>query len=327
MGMKDKNQSKSTGPTSKKGKAIASRNAITHGLTGNQVLPDEVQMVDDFVKELTAYYKPQSPLEVLQIQRIAFCRAKLAKLMDIEVAGREIFRREIESNPALIFEKLNQYSPHLKHLATLELEDQSILKVLGLDKTSLQSIEREIREFAGGLENGDDLPKVFPKLCGFLKKSKFVDAQATDMGWDQRLMIFAEKIRILTIGSDDKYAKVKPGTYEAALLKINKEDQLVATARRKQERQFQPGTDNYLRVIQSDFNVITDLARSFAQVKAVLSSYEEMKSWMLRSVDLSAQESERMMRYQTMLEKRLSTAIGELLMLQKIGLKSNFSVE
>ena len=52
-----------------------------------------------------------------------------------------------------------------------------------------------------------------------------------------------------------------------------------------------------------------------------------MKSWMLRSVDLSAQESERMMRYQVMLEKRLSTAIGELLMLQKIASKSNFSIE
>ena len=159
--MADQKTNKSTGPKTSAGKAIAARNATIHGLTSNQVLPDEVQMVDDFVKELAAYYKPQSPLEVLQIQRIAFCRAKLAKLMDIEVAGREIFRREIESNPALVFEKLNQYSPHLKHLATLELEDQSILKVLGLDKTTLQSIHREIREFAGGLESGDDLPKVF----------------------------------------------------------------------------------------------------------------------------------------------------------------------
>lgn len=325
--MADQKINKSTGPKTRAGKAIAARNATNHGLTSKQALPDEVQMVDDFVKELSAYYKPQSPLEVLQIQRIAFCRAKLAKLMDIEVAGREIFRREIETNPELVFVKLVQYSEHLKHLTSLELQGQSILKLLGLDKTTLQLIHKEIREFSGGLEGGDDLPKVFPNLSGFLKKAKLVEEQISDMGWDQRLMIFAEKIRILTIGSDDKYAKVKPGTYEAVLLRIDKEDQLMATAKRKQERKFQPGTHDYLRVIQPDLNVISDLAHSFVQIKTVLNSYEEMKSWMLRSVDLSAQESERMMRYQAMLEKRLSTAIGELLMLQKIASKSNFSIE
>ncbi len=47
-----------------------------------------------------------------------------------------------------------------------------------------------------------------------------------------------------------------------------------------------------------------------------------MRSWMLRSVDLNAQESERMMRYQAMLEKRLSTAMTELLALHKLH-KSN----
>jgi hypothetical protein len=320
-------QGKSTGPKTKAGKAVTALNAVNHGLTSQQALPDEIQMVNDFVIELTTYYKPHSPLEVLQIQRIAFCRAKLAKLMDIEIAGREIFRREIETNPELVFVKLVQYSAHLKHLTSLELQGQSILKLLGLDKTTLQLIHKEIREFAGGLEGGDDLPKVFPNLCGFLKKAKLVEEQISDMGWDQRLMIFAEKIRILTIGSGDKYTKVKAGSFEAAMLQIQKDEQLVTAAKRKQERQFQPGTDNYLRVIQSDLNVITDLARSFVQIKTVLSSYEEMKSWMLRSVDLSAQESERMMRYQAMLEKRLSTAIGELLMLQKIGSKSNFSIE
>lgn len=53
-------------------------------------------------------------------------------------------------------------------------------------------------------------------------------------------------------------------------------------------------------------------------IATALNSYEEMKFWMLRSVDHSAQESERMMRYQVMLEKRLSTAIRELLALREI---------
>lgn len=30
-------------------------------------MPDEIRMVEDFTRELTHYYKPESPLEVLQI--------------------------------------------------------------------------------------------------------------------------------------------------------------------------------------------------------------------------------------------------------------------
>ena len=79
-----------TGPVSEAGKARSSLNAVSHGLTSSRVLPDEVQLVESYVRELTEHYEPQSPLEALQIQRIALCRAKLAKLMDIELAGREL---------------------------------------------------------------------------------------------------------------------------------------------------------------------------------------------------------------------------------------------
>jgi len=95
-------KAKSTGPKSAAGKAKSSQNAVSHGLTSNRVMPDEIRMVEEFTQELTHYYKPESPLEVLQIQRIAFCRAKLAKLKDMEVAGREIARRQIELQPELI---------------------------------------------------------------------------------------------------------------------------------------------------------------------------------------------------------------------------------
>lgn len=287
-------------------------------------MPDEIQMVDDFVKELTDYYKPLSPLEVLQIQRIALCRAKLAKLIDIEIAGRELYRRDVESHPELVFEKLTQYSDSLKYLAAMELQGQPILKTLHVDKSSLQLIVKEIREFVGVVESDADFPKYFPKLCVFLNKSKFFPAQSDDLGWDHKLSIFAEIVRVKGIGFEEKNKKIQPGTYEAAVIQMDRMDRLVEKAKQNQQRSLQYDKDGYLRLLQDDFNVITDLADRVAQLKSVLQSYEEMKSWMLRSIDLNAQESERMMRYQTTLEKRLSTAIGELLELQKMSNKSAF---
>lgn len=88
-------------------------------------MPDEIRMVDEFTQELTLYYKPESPLEVLQIQRIAFCKAKLAKLIDIEVAGREIERRQIDLSPELVMQKLTQYPENLKNLTLASIKGES----------------------------------------------------------------------------------------------------------------------------------------------------------------------------------------------------------
>ena len=319
-----KKPGKATGPKSKAGKALSSLNATNHGLTSNRAMPDEIQMIDDFVKELTAYYKPQSPLEVLQIQRIAFCRAKLAKLIDIEVAGRELYRREIESHPELVFDKLTQYSDTLKHMAVMELRGESVFKSLHLDKVTLQAIAKEIREFVGTIEAASDLPKAFPKLCVFLEKYKFGPDISEGLDIDARLMVFAEMVKINCVGLNESNKKLKPGSFEAVLMEMERKDRLVEKSKMKQDRHSQYGQEDYLRLVQTDLNVITDLASTVADLKTFLQSYEEMKSWMLRSIDLNAQESERMMRYQTSLEKRLSTAIGELLELQKMTQKSSF---
>jgi hypothetical protein len=281
-------------------------------------------MVDEFVSELTAYYKPQAPLEVLQIQRIALCRAKLAKLIDIEIAGRELYRREIETHPELVFEKLTQYSDSLKYMAAKELRGESILKSLNIDKGTLHGIAKEIREFIGSIEIGSDFPKSFPKLCAFLDKYKFSPEISDDLDIDGKLMVFTEIVKINFVGLNESNKKIKPGSYEAAILEMDRKDRLVEKSKMKQNRHAQYGQEGYLRLVQRDLNVITDLATNVAHLKIFLQSYEEMKSWMLRSIDLNAQESERMMRYQTTLEKRLSTAIGELLELQKMTQKTSF---
>jgi len=48
-----------------------------------------------------------------------------------------------------------------------------------------------------------------------------------------------------------------------------------------------------------------------------------MQELMLRSVTLSGEESDRLLRYQTTWERRLSSAIGELLVLQAKNAKLN----
>ena len=78
-----------------------------------------------------------------------------------------------------------------------------------------------------------------------------------------------------------------------------------------------PGNAGHHKAVDRDLQEITDLASLLEKVPTVVQSFNEMKEWMLRAADLQSEESDRMMKYQTMLERRLSSAIGELLELRK----------
>lgn len=60
-----------------------------------------------------------------------------------------------------------------------------------------------------------------------------------------------------------------------------------------------------------------DLHQSYQKALGIAEQYQEIKGLMLRAISLPAAESDLLMRYQTTLERRLSSAIGELLALQR----------
>jgi hypothetical protein len=98
---------RSGGPKTVQGKARSSKNATSHGLTSLAPSnPNEKALVDSYTQELTNYYKPESPLEQLQIRRIAMCRAKLAYLYDLEQVKLALVAKELESQPEKILEKI-----------------------------------------------------------------------------------------------------------------------------------------------------------------------------------------------------------------------------
>lgn len=306
---------KSTGPKSAAGKAKSSMNALSHGLTSTRVMPDEVQMVEEFAKELTDFYKPESPLEVLQIQRIAFCRAKLARLIDIEWANRELTRKKIQTEPELVMAKLTEYPASLKAAALDHIQGRSYLSQFGLNESILEVLIQEIEAPMVVLAAPQDLWVYYPKLCAFLEslfEGKF------DLGSahvDFMLEQFAQTIRNKRHASVD--AKGERSEIDRLLLQIHTDDEIEERDKRKESRLTQQGFLKYNDLIVKDFAAIVDLALMMARVQEVLKSFEDMKDWMLRSVDLQGDEADRMMKYQNMLERRLSTSIGELFELRK----------
>jgi hypothetical protein len=312
--MKTPKPSKSTGPKTVAGKTKSSRNAIQHGLSSTQVMPDEQLSVESFVKELISYYKPESPLELLQIQRIAFCRAKLSKLIDIEIAGRQLAQKKIENDPNQVLGLLKQYPDNLLSLGLKMIQDEKFLSKVHFDFSSLKTIAKEIDDFSGLLTDEDDLPKNFPKLCKHLKTIIFSENQTDSISLDTKLMLLANTVSIFL---ESLTTQTDGGEFEAVLRQVDRAKRADEMATRPQLRKLQEQGAAYHNAVLRDFEEILKLWRLVDQLDDVINSYLELKDWLIRSADLNNNEADRMMRYQTNLERRLSSAIGELLELQK----------
>jgi hypothetical protein len=95
------------GPKTAKGKRASSKNALVHGATSNAaVSPEQMLAVEQYVQELTDFYKPESPLEKLQIQRIALCNAKLDALYQLEQVKLQIASEDLKRRPELVMQKI-----------------------------------------------------------------------------------------------------------------------------------------------------------------------------------------------------------------------------
>ena len=93
--------SKSTGPISKKGKKIASQNAMKHGLTSvdPSSLPQSEQSEFQLVLQaLQDEYGPQTPTEMIMVERVAMLFQKMKRLQRIENTLFEVAKKEAGSN-------------------------------------------------------------------------------------------------------------------------------------------------------------------------------------------------------------------------------------
>ena len=75
------------GPKTDEGKAISSRNSITHGLTARRWLDaNEQSLYDETIKNLIVDFDPQSSIEKILITKMAECLVRLMRIQKVEDA-------------------------------------------------------------------------------------------------------------------------------------------------------------------------------------------------------------------------------------------------
>jgi len=91
------NAQKSVGPVSNEGKAKVARNAITHNLTGNQIMipSGDVDRYETLIADYHAQFQPVGPEETYLLQSIIDIRWRLASIPAYEAALLDLGRTEV----------------------------------------------------------------------------------------------------------------------------------------------------------------------------------------------------------------------------------------
>ena len=128
----------SSRPRSQAGKEISSINAFKHGLTSQKwISPELGKYFQKIIERLTDEYLPQTPTEILMLERVAITMTKVKRLNDIEDAQHQLARE-------LVAQKLKgTISPYIETLLRPVSGDaarnQEILKLQ--QDASLPSLE------------------------------------------------------------------------------------------------------------------------------------------------------------------------------------------
>lgn len=315
------------GPKTKEGKAKSSLNAMKFGIsTFRAIDDDEKQLVEGFTAQLLDYYQPDSPLEIMQLERIALCRAKLAKLYEIERTRLQLAKNAISAAPEKLLDQLGAQDSLSKKLALELIEYQSIRLPLHLTIEQLELITQELSSFSVGTLSEKEIKRHLPSLYRYLAQHSFLGLPEK-APIVERLQLVLQKLKTILESENPPIGRIAQ-LLDTLLQKehaTKEEDQdvrdLMLTLNPNYIEPAAKSTNSGPKVdlakIESNLACFADLLAMLRQAEKLVAHYEQSKSLIIKSLVLPQSEADLLLRYQTTWERRLSTEVGEFIELRK----------
>ena len=284
------NAGKSTGPTTSSGKAIASQNAIKHGARSQKLAAHETPSYNQMIEALRDSYPSNNPLVSLQIERIAKIKVQLDRVQVL-----------IENT----FEETNLKTAVNAHLMALfELDDKQRSKMEESDKLNdLDAIDIEKLAIASALLKSDfincqtqeELLKTCPAFCDYLINQANTHTISLEH-YISQLESEAFSLDNLDTKISIKFAKLIYGTN----ITLNNQNSFLETP--------------FERLLAAA-NAIIHYPTLLKKIDLKLAACKLIESTSLVKGQPNFEILNNLYRYQTSLQKQLSTTMGELLAL------------
>jgi hypothetical protein len=319
------------GPKSELGKAKSAANSTVHGLRSNNLATaEQKQVYDTFLKELNDYYQPESPLEKIQLERIAICKAKLQTLYALENAKFNVMLREYSSDPGGLLKQFNGLKPLVRGMLYELIRWKILLLPCDLTPQILESIHQEIQNFSGEISDEAHLKRTFPELVKYL-----LNFDSDNDNLDHRLMAISEKI-IRSMERGENYSEFLLSYHAlhndetevdssdediefAEQIRIFKEESPNRHTSRKLNINLNNESFKDAKHLQRVLKPFTELFIAYQHAINLADHINEFIDDKRDSLSLPQAEADLLLRYQTTWEKRLSSSIGEFLRLQEVS--------
>lgn len=309
-------RARSGGPKTAAGRAAGSNNALKHGLTAaGAVTVGEADRANSLRSALLAQYTPQTPLEKLQIERIARTAAKLQRLHEIEEAAFRLAQEDALPSMAEIVANMGPTDPEVQEEAVRVLLSQG--RMVRLDPTDkvLAQMCDEIRANGARVATYDDVCQRLPATYAFVEAS-CAQTGTTDPGL--QLQALAAMRRPVVAAPEEEDGEVSMST----LIQLN-DTELMTITNSKSRRQARavgtvlvhvrlPGSPS-VSGLQEDLNAFLALQRHRQAVDDLLHRYPARRATLQQAALPPAEQADRLMRYQVSLDRQLSKCMGELL--------------
>ena len=289
---------KSTGPITESGKNTSSKNALTHGATSPKLLNEaEQERYSTLLAELKESYPSPNPLIRLQLERIATLTIQLDRIQN--TIDAQFMRTRVLSRG---YHELARYLDMDRETKSLALNLAMGLggkeRMLDLEKFTVSTELNYWVDYERPSTHEEFLDKT-PKFCEYLfreanKNQQTIEDYISDKVPKQKPegnSPYSQSIDIRFVFSD-----------EESQIDSSNEDGIKNTELKELKRAAEWYAQEIMRFI-----VRTQKIADFKKLGPI----EEQAT----TPDLD--QLDRLMRYQTTLQRQLSTAIGELLALNK----------
>ena len=322
---------KKTGPKTPHGKVISSGNSTDHGLRSNK-LANETQKVlyEKLLTDLTTYYDPQGPIEKLELERIAICKAKLESLYELERSKFQLLQETFDKNIEQEIDSMKFVKPLVAGMLKELYRFDFIALPFNLEPTVLSNIALEISDLTQPITSTEELHTQLPTLV------KFIDSLDVDSDLLSNILFIGDQIKSLISQGSNYTVTIQSLIEETSnkqLESLDFDDLEDELEEYQKDVALRHGLKPKAKVDKSTadgFPTQSEITGALEAFKGLADAYSEANSSLStvlhhldlrrKALSLPQEESDLLMRYQTSWERRLSTAIGELMELRRARL-------
>lgn len=291
-----RNALRSTGPRTAKGRKTVSRNALKHGLLAREVVitggdgKESQQEFDALVAQVQEHYRPLGAMEEMLVEKIVTCWWRLARVHRAEMGE---IRRELDS-------ACFNSDVSASNKASVQLSMANLLNPVLRDKTSVpifhpnSNMQERLEILA---KNQSELKKDLVGATLLLSTLQLVQRDLTELGH------LSDPVKELLV---DRFAFC-----DSRLLILC--DLFTAEQKKAKNGQSPNGDDADARknMVMLLINSEMERLKFFIHYAPIRKEYERAADVQIRSLP-SAEKADRLLRYETHLERQLYRAMDQL---------------